>query len=83
MEFLADETKSVRYGANLEYFVEKLYHNGLTIRLNANNLLGSRKTDHSISYNALAELQSGEPEESIFEIERTKAVFLLTLRGSF
>ena len=82
-EWQADETKTVSYGANLGYFVEKRLGENLMLRLSLNNLLDARKREHGVVYGSLADLQAGTVEEVIFEQEQFEPVFLVTLRGTF
>ena len=82
-EWQADETKTVSYGANLEYFVEKRLGENLMLRLSLNNLLDARKREHGVVYGNLADLQAGTVEEVIFEQEQFEPVYLVTLRGTF
>lgn len=78
-----DETKSVNYDSNLEYFIEKSLGENFMLRLSVNNMLDARKRENGNLYEGLAALRDGEVEEVVFEREQSEPVFLLTIRGSF
>ncbi|MBT8147954.1 MAG: TonB-dependent receptor, partial [Gammaproteobacteria bacterium] len=82
-EFQTDETKSIRYGSNLEYFVEKRLGADLVVRLSINNILDARKRERGMLYEGLEDLRDGLVDELVFEREQAEPVFFLTIRGSF
>jgi len=82
-EYQTDEIKAVRYGSNLDYFIEKRIGTDLTIRLSVNNILDARKREQGLLYDGLADLSDGNVEEFVFEREQAESVFFLTVRGTF
>ncbi|NNF45576.1 MAG: TonB-dependent receptor [Desulfofustis sp.] len=82
-EFQTDEIKAVRYGSNLEYFVEKRLGADFIVRLSVNNILDARKREQGLLFQGLADLREGLVDEIVFEREQAEPVFFLTLRGSF
>jgi len=78
-----DEIKSVRYGANLEYFIEKQLGDSIMLRMSINNILDARKRESGLIFDGLIGLQQGAVNEIVFEREQSEPVFLLTLRGTF
>jgi len=82
-EVLTDEVKSVRYGANLDYFIEKRFLADFTVRFTVNNILDANKREQSLLYEGLADLRDNVIDETVFETEHADTVFFLTLRGSF
>ena len=82
-EFLTDEIKTVSYGSNLEYFVEKRFGTDLIVRLSVNNILDARKREQGLLYQGLADLRQGVEDELVYEKEQAEPVFFLTVRGSF
>lgn len=84
-----DETVELRYGQDLEAFVEKRFADRYVLRFTASNLLDRKKEEDFRFYDGdsvdeiLAARAAGEVDESELESERSGILFQVTLRAAF
>lgn len=84
-----DETVELRYGQELEAFVEKRFNDRFVLRLTGTNLLDRKKEEDFRFYDGdsvddiLAARRTGDVDESELESERSGALFQATLRIAF
>ncbi|MFC3712309.1 TonB-dependent receptor plug domain-containing protein [Sphingoaurantiacus capsulatus] len=89
LESQLDETVELRYGRDLEAFIEKRFADAFVVRLSAQNLLDRKKKEDFRFYDGdsvedILEARAGnDVEESELESERSGALFQLTLRAAF
>lgn len=84
-----DETVELRYGQDLEAFVEKRFADRFVLRLSAQNLLDRRKKEDFRTFDGdsvedlLDARATNDVEESELESERSGTLFQVTLRAAF
>lgn len=84
-----DETIDLRYGADLEAFVEKRFGKNFVLRVSAQNLLNRLKKEDFRKYDgdSLDEILQARSDDDLdeYEIERERAgrLFQVTLRAAF
>ncbi|HEY0044670.1 MAG TPA: TonB-dependent receptor [Allosphingosinicella sp.] len=84
-----DETIDLRYGQDLEAFIEKRFGKSFVLRLSAQNLLDRAKSETFRKYDGdsfeevLEARASGDIDEFELERERSGPLFQVTLRAAF
>lgn len=76
-------TETTSYDANLEAYVEYKVMKAMTLRLTGDNLLDADVTEHMKNYDSLDDKIAGKVDNYETQIERSGAVFMLTLSGRF
>ena len=82
-ERLLGEEVIVRYGAELDAFVEKRFGKSLSVRLSANNLLDASKDEFFDKFNTLADQQGRDYKEYELESESAGRSLQLVARWAF
>ncbi len=80
-EIFLNERVLIKYGDNLEIFLEKQWRKGLSLRLSGRNLLESERKEVVREYNGL--WTEDELDATTFETEKSDRSLLLTFRGTF
>jgi len=78
-----DESEKTEYDPNLEAYVEYDVSKTLKLRLTGNNLLDAEVREYKTKYDSLNDKLDGKVDEYENEVEKSGALYMLTLRGAF